>query len=193
MAAIQPVLNRLAEEYGWQAKSPETGQQGPHTAETSRPGSCAVETAEDGIHLTISLPCKDFSDTVLSNIQNIVDSKQTVLKKALGVTDLPIEIREDVLAFPWFTLHGLPGEAEAYRKLVGAIIEQAKDRKRTKSEELTNGNENYVMRLFLIRLGFIGEDYKAARKLLLRNLSGNSSWKEGAPMKKDRKEGENAR
>ena len=35
------------------------------------------------------------------------------------------------------------------------------------------------MRIFLIRLGFIGDDFKKARKILLRNLSGNSSWKSG--------------
>lgn len=37
------------------------------------------------------------------------------------------------------------------------------------------------MRLFLIRLGFIGDEYKTARKILLSNLSGNSSWKAGRP------------
>ena len=35
------------------------------------------------------------------------------------------------------------------------------------------------MRLFLVRLGFIGDEYKTARKILLRNLTGNSSWKAG--------------
>ena len=37
------------------------------------------------------------------------------------------------------------------------------------------------MRVFLIRLGFIGDEYKSARKILLRNLAGNSSWKHGTP------------
>lgn len=40
-------------------------------------------------------------------------------------------------------------------------------------------NAKYEMRLFLIRLGFIGDEYKTARKILLRNLTGNSSWKSG--------------
>ena len=31
-----------------------------------------------------------------------------------------------------------------------------------------------------MRLGFIGEDYKAERKILLRNLSGSSAFKSGA-------------
>ena len=37
------------------------------------------------------------------------------------------------------------------------------------------------MRVFLIRLGFIGPEYQAARMLLLRNLTGNSSWLAGPP------------
>ena len=40
------------------------------------------------------------------------------------------------------------------------------------------------MRLFLVQLGFIGDEYKVARKILLKNLSGNSSWKAGhAPVR----------
>ncbi len=42
-------------------------------------------------------------------------------------------------------------------------------------------NEKFAFRVFLIRLGFIGDDYKAARKILLSNLSGNSAFKNGAP------------
>ena len=43
--------------------------------------------------------------------------------------------------------------------------------------------EKYAFRCFLLRLGFIGNEYKAERKILLKNLSGNSSWKNGAPEK----------
>lgn len=44
-------------------------------------------------------------------------------------------------------------------------------------------DEKYAFRCFLLRLGFIGNEYKAERKILLKNLSGNSSWKNGAPEK----------
>ncbi|HQH66565.1 MAG TPA: virulence protein, partial [Clostridia bacterium] len=36
-------------------------------------------------------------------------------------------------------------------------------------------------RCFLLRLGFIGDEYKAARKILLRNLSGSGAFKSGNP------------
>ena len=34
-------------------------------------------------------------------------------------------------------------------------------------------------RCFLLRLGFIGKEYKTARKILLRNLTGNSAFRYG--------------
>ena len=40
-------------------------------------------------------------------------------------------------------------------------------------------NEKYAFRCFLLRLGFIGAEYKAARKILLKNLSGSSAFRNG--------------
>ena len=38
-------------------------------------------------------------------------------------------------------------------------------------------NEKYAFRCFLLRLGFIGAEYKADRKILLKNLTGSSAFK----------------
>ena len=59
------------------------------------------------------------------------------------------------------------------------MCDMAKKQKRVTAREQDAGNEKFNMRLFLVRLGFIGEEYKAARKILLQNLTGNSSWKSG--------------
>ena len=40
-------------------------------------------------------------------------------------------------------------------------------------------NEKYAFRCFLLRLGFIGEEYKVERKILLKNLTGSSAFKNG--------------
>ena len=55
--------------------------------------------------------------------------------------------------------------------------------KRITTKEKPVDNEKYAFRCFLLRLGFIGNEYKAERTILLKNLSGNSSWKNGAPEK----------
>ena len=40
-------------------------------------------------------------------------------------------------------------------------------------------NDKYAFRCFLLRLGFIGDEYKIARKVLLRYLTGNSAFRYG--------------
>jgi hypothetical protein len=41
-------------------------------------------------------------------------------------------------------------------------------------------DEKYAFRCFLLRLGFIGDEYKKSRKILLKNLSGSSAFKSGS-------------
>lgn len=155
-------------------KLKEQGYQPEESIEVSSP-----QIAEDSHTLTIKLPKGDITAMALDNLKKIVESKATLLKLAIGTECLEIEETEDTLKFPWFTLHGLDGEADAYSRLVTAICNMAKRQKRVTATEKPIENAKFDMRLFLIRLGFIGDEYKTARKILLRNLSGNSSWKSG--------------
>ena len=51
---------------------------------------------------------------------------------------------------------------------------------RVTAKEKEVDNEKYAFRCFLLRLGFIGEEYKTERKILLKNLSGSSAFRNGA-------------
>ena len=51
--------------------------------------------------------------------------------------------------------------------------------KRISATEKFAENEKYPFRCFLLRLGFIGSEYKEERKILLENLSGSSAFKSG--------------
>jgi hypothetical protein len=55
----------------------------------------------------------------------------------------------------------------------------ARDAKRVSSKPTETDNDKYAFRCFLLRLGFIGKEYKTARKILLRNLTGNSAFRYG--------------
>ena len=129
--------------------------------------------------LTIEVPDIGFTSEVRKNLKKIVASKATLLKQALETDDLPIVELDCKITFPWVTLHNLVGEADAYNRLIAAICKMAKTQKRVTAVEKPIENAKFTMRLFLIRLGFIGDEYKTARKILLRNLTGNSSWKSG--------------
>lgn len=128
---------------------------------------------------TVEMPRADFSEEAYGNLQKIIASKAALLKKAIRTDSLDIETSADKLIFPWFTLSGLDGEADVYTRLVAALCNMAKNQKRVTARERDSANEKFTMRLFLIRLGFVGDEYKTARKILLRNLTGNGSWKSG--------------
>lgn len=73
------------------------------------------------------------------------------------------------------TLHA--GEVRAYINLCLAMSAQAINAKRASAEVLDNGNDKYAMRCWLLRLGFIGEEWTTVRKHLLKRLDGNAAWR----------------
>jgi hypothetical protein len=129
--------------------------------------------------LTIELPLVSFTETALDNLEKLVISKAALIKKAVGTTELPIERTETTLRFPWFSADASPEAIKAYSQLVAALAAMAKEQKRITAKEKAVDNEKYAFRCFLLRLGFIGEEYAVARKILLAGLSGNSSFKSG--------------
>lgn len=127
--------------------------------------------------IVIELPGSYLDEAELGRVKAIVASKATVLKKALETDDLSIERKEDKVCFPWFTDHGIDGEAKAYMQLVSGIAKRAKMLTRVTTTESPSDNDKFTMRLFLVSLNFKGPEYAFARKFLLRNLSGNSGWR----------------
>ena len=110
--------------------------------------------------------------------------RATVIRHALDIADLSIIMENDKISFPWFHLTGSEDEVTAYAQFLEAMIKAAKEAKYVNPIEKIDDNEKLSMRLFLVtKLGFIGPDFKLARKILTRNLSGNSSWRHGAPQK----------
>ena len=141
----------------------------------------ADEPEEAGDSLVISYPRKDISDAALENLRLLVASKETLIKKVLGADTLPIEVDEEKISFPWFNGFPQPEEISAYAHFTGKLIGMAKTQKRVTAKEKGTDNEKYAFRCFLLRLGFIGDEYKAARKILLKNLTGSGAFKSGNP------------
>lgn len=136
------------------------------------------EPQTEGVGLNIQMPASYFEGDALSNLKRILEAKGTLIKNALGVADLPIIENEERVSFPWFSI--TPEDAEtvkAYTHLIQSICEMAKNQKRISAKEKPIDNEKYAFRCFLLRLGFIGDEYKAERKILLKNLDGSSAFK----------------
>lgn len=130
--------------------------------------------------VAIQMPLSIFTESQLQNLYDLVAAKGSLIKKALGVSDLPINIEDKRLDFPWFPKYESPDEVKAYMHLVTALCDMARNQKRITAKEKPVDNDKYAFRCFLLRLGFIGDEYKAERKVLLRNLSGSSAFKSGS-------------
>ena len=134
--------------------------------------------------ISIQLPASEFTESTLANLQAIIDAKGNLIKKALKAEALPVNRLGDRIDFPWFRPYADPQEVQAYMHFVTALCEMAKTQKRITAKEKEVDNEKYAFRCFLLRLGFIGEQFKAERKILLRNLTGSSAFKSGAKEEK---------
>lgn len=131
--------------------------------------------------LVISLPNDSFTDTALANLDKIIEVKGTLIKKALGADSIAYEVTDDAINFPWFLLAPDADAVTAYTKFIAALGKMCKEKKRITAKEKPVENEKYAFRCFLLSLGFIGNEYKANRKILLSRLDGNSAWKSGRP------------
>ncbi|MCD8015681.1 MAG: virulence protein [Lachnospiraceae bacterium] len=134
------------------------------------------EPQEATTGLTITVP---LDKVAVGTLTSLLDAKGSLIKKALGIDSLPIEISKDTVSFPWFNELPTPDECTAYTHLIDALCKMSQTLKRVTATERAVENEKYTFRCFLLRLGFIGDEYKQDRKILLRNLEGNSAWRTG--------------
>ncbi len=129
--------------------------------------------------LTIAVPKEILTDTALENLQKIIVNKQTLLQRAFQTDSTEVEITEEKINFAWFPYTEDGDEITAYTQFISRLCDMARDAKRVSSKPTETDNDKYAFRCFLLRLGFIGKEYKTARKILLRNLTGNSAFRYG--------------
>ena len=136
------------------------------------------EHVEDAgpVGLTVELPRSSLSDEALANLRKIIDSKASLLKKAIGTDILEIIVTDDKIAFPWFPELN-ENSSMAYILLIDHLCAMARNAKRVTAKEHTVESEKYAMRCFLVRLGFGGAEFKKMRSFLLKNLDGSSAFR----------------
>lgn len=77
-------------------------------------------------------------------------------------------------------LNGLhAGQLKSYIQLCMALSQMAKSVKTASPKPQQNENPKYAMRTWLLRLGFIGEEFATAREILTRRLDGDSAFRKG--------------
>ena len=126
--------------------------------------------------LCISFPKSMYDERTLENLKNLVEGKGSLMKKAFKAKSLEIVVDDEKVSFPWFELID-SDHFNAYTQFITAITKMAKEQKRILGREREVENDKYAFRCFLLRLGFIGDEYKLTRKILLENLEGSAAFK----------------
>lgn len=177
----------LAEPEATEAEAPTADNITATVTESEQDASAAVTSDTDAsaaptviiaepTGLTITVP---LDKVAVANLTRILEAKGSLIRKALGIDALPIEIGETTVSFPWFAEAPDADMAKACTDLIVALCRMSREQKRIIATEKPVDNEKYAFRCFLLRLGFIGEEYKIDRKVLLKNLTGSSAFKSG--------------
>ena len=72
------------------------------------------------------------------------------------------------------------GQLKSYIQLCLALSEMAKEVRTASPKPQQNENPKYAMRTWLLRLGFIGEEFSTARDFLTKRLSGDAAFRSGS-------------
>ena len=133
-------------------------------------------TEPESTKLTVQMPADFFDEHTLGNLRQICENKAALFQAAFQTNSLDIIPSDEKVEFPWFTVEQ-DGDADAYCTFISMLCEFAKNQSRINRKPDTSDNPKYTMRCFLIRLGMVGAEFKAARKVILRHLSGNSAFR----------------
>ena len=151
--------------------------------ETADNAPCEAAPEESSLpddRFTVTIPVDRFSPGALARLRKLIVSRHRLFCDALNATELPVEERGGKIAFPWFERTDDEEERAAYTLFIERLAELSNRLKWAASAEKDAPNEKYAMRCFLLRLGFIGTEYKRARAVLLRNLQCSSAFRYGS-------------
>lgn len=95
-----------------------------------------------------------------------------------------ISFDEEKVTFDGFTGVRDQEHLEAFMKLAAAMNKMAQTQKRVRAKDTDDTNEKYSLRVWLVRLGLNGPEYKSERKILMENLSGHAAFRTPADEEK---------
>lgn len=141
----------------------------------------AIVNDSTKMNLLLDVSCIENWEKYQTNLENLYESKGELFQKALDipfsqVTDTSQGKENGVISFPYFksTLNKKELLSDIqFAQIVSSFAENNRTVSQKKSE---NQNDKFMMRTWLVRAGMVGEEYKFARKMLTKNLEGNSAW-----------------
>ena len=121
---------------------------------------------------------KKFIEALDKKLPETVSELYTRMEEAGGLDiNRGIIFEEDKITFTGFPGSKDTDHVNAYLQLISLINKSAIEQHRVSKDKADPKNEKYAFRVWLLQLGMIGDDYKKTRKLLLKNMPGNSAFK----------------
>ena len=167
----------------------------------------AKSDASRGCGVHIHVGANGHTPKTLRNLTNIMASHESLIIEALGIDNFRIDRYCQTVdprflkavnkkkpqtmsqfADVWYEFkspkdgkqNGLhAGQLKSYIQFCLALSQMAKEVSGASSKPQQNENPKYAMRTWLLRLGFIGEEFKTARETLTKNLRGDASFRSG--------------
>ena len=189
---VENLIDRLAER-GYEADPIEgwNNDEGHEQSETARADESTepagaeapaenVNPSADDIAMTISFPRHMLSDVGIENLKKLIAAKDQLLRQAFGIETTEVQVTDEAISFPWF------GQLEPYElkfaaQFICGLCKFANKSKRITSKAFHGDNPKFAMRVWAIRMGFNGAEYKDLRMFLLRNLPGDAAFRYGRP------------
>ena len=141
----------------------------------------AIVNDSTKLNLLLDVSCIENWEKYQTNLENLYESKGELFQKALGipitqVADSSQGKKSGIISFPYFksTLH--KKELLSDIQFAQTISSFAENNRTVSQKKNESQNDKFIMRTWLVRAGMVGEEYKFARKMLTKNLEGNSAW-----------------
>ena len=155
-------------------------------AQCETQGNTVPTVESNGIdRFSISMSRDFLDDRTLNKLDRTIENKGELFKMAFKTNDILYKVTDDRVIFDWFPFIGEEGEGLAYSNFIDLLTKSLKEQKRVNASKAQTENPKFAMRVYLIRLGMVGDEYKQTRKILLRNLEGSSAFRKGVPHNED--------
>jgi hypothetical protein len=121
--------------------------------------------------------CKSINEAKPETLEDLKTAMVGNIDKCPGIG---FDFDNSSIVFEFLEGDASPEMVKAYTQFVALLNQNAKALKHASAKSKDTDNEKFTFRVFLIRLGMIGDEYKTARKVLLERLSGNSAFRSGS-------------
>lgn len=121
--------------------------------------------------------CKGINESKIETLDHFRTAKESLEEK--HCPGIAFDFNNKTITFKFLEEEVRPEKVQAYTQFVALLNQSAKVLKHASARAKDTDNDKFTFRVFLIRLGMVGDEYKAARKVLLENLEGNSAFRSG--------------